>query len=68
MVPGAPAPIPISNLPFEMWSIVIACLAKTAGCRNGIDDTNVPILIIEVQFANAARVVQPSNQGPDGFA
>jgi hypothetical protein len=47
-----------------MMSMVAAMLAMTAGWRYGTALTIDPIRSLEVAWASAASMVQPSRQGP----
>ena len=59
-----PAPMPSSKRPPEMWSIVAAMLAVTAGWRWCMPLTIAPSRRREVAWASAASIVQPSRFGP----
>ncbi len=60
------APTPYSARPPEMWSIVAAMLAASAGCRYVTPVTSMPTRILVVWAASAAIMVTPSKQGPSG--
>jgi hypothetical protein len=55
-----PAPRARSSRPSEMWSIVSACLAKTAGLRKPVKVTIVPSRMRSVPVATATSNVQAS--------
>ena len=57
---GAHAPIPSSNLPFEITSRVDAIFANRLGCLYNGQSTMVPSLIVFVSEATHVKVVQHS--------
>jgi hypothetical protein len=66
--PHQPAPRPISNRPFETWSIVAACFARRAGCLKAAQLTTVPKRTRVVCVASAASAVQASNKAASSRA
>ena len=60
------APMPSSIRPPEMWSIVVAMLATTAGWRYVTPETMIPQARCVVCAAIAASSVKPSKHGPVG--
>ena len=60
------APIPRFIRPCDTWSIVVAMLASTAGCRYVTPVTMIPHCSRVVCAAIAASSVIPSKHGPVG--
>ncbi len=59
-----PAPSPRMKRPFVAWSITVAALAMTLGCRNVADSTAWPTHLPGTWWISAAIAVSASQDGP----